>query len=193
MSLVDSIEEQEKRLSALEKVLDVKNGEKVKKVKIKIPGFLVRGVKKEDGVSVALWLGANHKAEFKKAVFRDGLIYVGDQSYGYEEGGVYQLKNGRKLMPFIVVFAWRLTMLGGSTDEAWARSRDGNGLVNGEELLKVAEVLGVTNFGQLSMVRRLEQAEVDKLEKKKGNYTLLIWVVVIGIVGYLLFKMFGGG
>lgn len=191
-SVVERQEEQEKRLADLEEALRSRVKEKDRKIRIKVPGWLLRQSKKDGSVSAALFLGANRVARWKKAVYRDGLVYVGEQSYGYEETAVFTLQQGMRKIPITVVFEWRLLPVGGRAEEVWARAREGSGLVDSKVLGEVADALGLKNLAQLSIVRRIEQAEVDKGEKKKGGMAW-IWIVLgLGVLAYIAMKFFGG-
>jgi len=187
MSIIEQTREHDDRLKKLEETIEMKGKKKKKGIKIKIPGFLSRAIKNDPNVSLALWLGANHEAEFKKAIYKEGLIYVGEQSYMYEEGSIYRLKIGKKRLPFLVVFEWRLMPVGGKVEEYHNR------VLNGEDAEETAKKLGVTNQAQLTIIRRLEQEEAEIGKKKKGGFNMIVlYLVLAALVLYVIAKAFGG-
>lgn len=185
-SVVDKLDTQEQRIKNLETALRVENEGKNKKWRIKIPNKILRKLKKTQNSS-CLWLGHNSNAEFRLIEFKDGLLWQGKNSYAYERGAVYNLKQGRKRVPLVVVYEERLLPVGGKAEEY--RSR----LVGDEFDHELAEALQIKNIGQQTIIRAIEQAEIDKDKKKTGGLSI-IWIILL-VVGalYLISQIFGFG
>jgi len=177
--LLEAMEELEGRVKLLEQGGPVKM--KKWKVKVKLP-WKVKSKIKGERVG-AVWLGANHILDFKAATIQGGLLKVeGHGEFEYDPVAIYRYKK----WPMVVLFEWRLTPAGGRAEEYHNR------VLGGEDDVKVAESLKITSYGQQTIIRAIEQAEVKKDEKKKFNMNI-IWII-IGVIalGYLALKMFGG-
>ena len=186
-SIKEELDQAKERLAALEQVTNVQKKAKDKKLQIKIPIRLLRKAKAKPEKSVGVFMYHNREAEFKEVTYRDGLLYCGEQSFTYEPGCCYQLKYKRKRIPLYVIYEWSMIPEGGKTAEY--RNR----LVGTEFDKDLAEKLGVKSAGQQTIIRRIEQAEVDKEGKqKKPLGGMIIWIIVIVIIIYLASKLFGG-
>ena len=179
------------RLENIEKILEEQKPKEkpIKGWKIKIPSFVKRGVKKGNNKAAALFIGANRRAEWRVAVAKDGLWEIMDgekkRTFGFEEAAVFDLKQGSKSIPIIILFTWRLTPGGGMAEEY--RSR----LIGGEADEKIATSLGIKTFGQQTIIRGIEQAELDKDAPKKGGFGWVLWILLgLGAV-YLILKYLG--
>jgi hypothetical protein len=153
----------------------------------KIPWRVSWGAGKP-GKLLVVFLGLNRKARFLVGEIVDGLIRVDGKFYGMEEVSVYSYS---KKFSVVVIFEWRLLAAGGKAEEY--RSR----VIGGEDDVKVAEATGIRSFGALTIIRAIENAELDKSEKKKGFGAWIFWIiggiVVIFIISKLLSGGFGGG
>jgi len=192
MSIVDKVEENEKKIHAIEEQI---NKKKNIGWKFRIPKKLLRIVDNDSSKVIALWISPNRSAEFKTAFARSGLWYIDDKTikttgqrdaYAYEEKAIFQLKIKKKRYPIIILFSWRLLPGGGDAEEYEALILGGK---TSEEALKQT---GIHKHGQLTIVRQIEQAELDKDGiKKKMSMSWIIWVLVIGAIIYLISRIWG--
>lgn len=187
MSIVDQVQSQEERLKAIEERLPKPKEKKWGFRLPNMPGGIRRKAEKKPDMAAALIIGNNRRAYWEIATHKDGLWIVGKdkdkQQYGYEESAVFFLKK----TPVIVLFEWRILPAGGKADQLTTR------VLGGESDVEAAEVLGIKSFGQQTIVRAIEQAEIEK-DTKKGGSGAILWILLGGGVGvYLLMKMFGGG
>jgi len=157
-------------------ILDQLSDESVKRVKSKkfklpfgIKAKARRGIKRDKMLCV--FLGSNHKMEFKIVNVVGGLIQINDYQYkAFEEGAIYHYKK----FPVVVVLDWRITLVGGKTD------------------FKNAKDLKVGDFAQQTILRAIEKVEVDKEVGKGKKKIPIVWIVIgLGIVIYLISKSFG--
>lgn len=180
MTLYEDVKDLNKRLEVVEEVNKVRKKPKEKKMTIKIPAFLLRSAQRDENVSVALVLGSNHTAKFKKCVYKDGIFWVGPRAYTYDASAIYRYKK----TSFVVVFEWRLTPVGGKTEA-------NSVLVSEKKSMKDAEEKNLTNYGQETIIRALQQALID--QRQKGGFKMGIWVVILaGLVLYVISQFFGG-
>jgi transcriptional regulator of met regulon len=202
VSLTDEIEQMKQRQAEIEKKLGMTEEQKpekgVKKITLKIPLKLRKKVQKEKGASLALMLYHNKEAEFVTATYRDGLLvaYFGDpkdpltkkRSYAYDEKSMFTLRVKKKRFPFVVFIESRLIPVGGDAEELQATVESKS--LDMEKTIALAKQIGITNFGQQTIVREIEQSEVSKDEKKKGSWGWLIWVAVIVGIAFIAMKFF---
>lgn len=186
MSIVDQVQSQEERLKAIEERMP-KPKEKKWGFKIpKIPSGIRRKAEKKPDMAAALIIGNNRRGTWEVATQKDGLWVVGKdkekRTYGYEECAVFFLKK----TPIIVLFEWRLLPAGGKADQLTTR------VLGGEADVEAAEVLGIKSFGEQTIVRAIEQAEVEKDQKKGGGGSWILWILLAGVAIYVLMKFFGG-
>lgn len=182
MNTIDTIKEQERRLKELEEALHIQKEKKEKKFKFRIPIKFQRATKKNTQTAAAICIGHNRRIQWKKAVERDGLWHIGEQKYAYEESSVFFIKN----TPVIIIFEWRMIPVGGIAEEYKSR------IIGGQEDQDNAALIGIKNFGEQTIIRAIEQAELDKDEKKKGGMGWIIWILLgVGAI-YLLSRFFGG-
>lgn len=206
MNVPEKMEEHDKKIAELESYVNEKK--KQKGFKLKIPGKLWNKIKKSNDRAAALFIGPNRNAEWKLAVARDGLWWIETDekdgkhrpikdSYTYEEAAVFNLRQGRKMIPIIILFSWRLTPGGGKAEEIKSKWTDQNKLpwqerlIGGKDDEMLADVAGLKKYGQQTIIRGIEQAELDKDQPKKGNFGWLIWVL-LGVVGLFLGAKFLG-
>lgn len=203
MSLVEKADNHEERLKKIEGLVAPKDGKKKKEGKVRVPGNLMSWARKEPNRAVAICLGFNHQLLFKRAEARDGNWYIEGDKYNphaYEEMAVFNHKR----TPFIVAVSWRILLTGGRAEQLRAIIKhkkeigdsagdvqlEGTHVFGDEKDAEIAEWAGIKTFGQQTIIRGIEHAEIDK-EKKAGGFGWLIWVIVgIGIV-YLAMKFFG--
>lgn len=181
MVLTEDIKEHEDRLKRLEEEKKKKELKAAKKMRVKIPRFIKK--KPKDTISLGvLVLGANRHAKFEKGTYKDGLIYVGDKAYKYEKGGVYHIKKS----PFVVLYEWRTLPVGGIAEEYKSR------VLDGEDDEAVATELNITNYGQQTIVRAIEQSQVDDMKGKMKGLAPIAWLFIgVGAI-YVISKLFGG-
>lgn len=177
MNIKEKMARHEQRLKELEQTK-----EKKQRLKLKIPGTFLRKAKK-DNCFVAVILGADMKIKFANAQYREGLIYINDVSYGYDAATVYQHKK----VPVVVVYEWRLTPLGGATEEYASK------ILSAEQDAEVADDLGLKNYGQQTIIRAIKQSEVGMDKKKFGGISPIIWLFIIVGVIYAIQSFFSGG
>jgi hypothetical protein len=194
MAFVDELREQNERLKEIESRLPKKEEKELKGWKFKIPMKVKRAALKEAGKAAAFYISANRTAEWKVAAYRDGNWVlqngkdengkVREEHYAYEEAAVFPLRQGSKQIPVIIILQWRLLGVGGKAEEY--RSR----IIGGETDEDAATALGIKSFGQQTIKRMIEQAELKKDEKKGMNLGWLIWVAVGGAALFIIYKMF---
>lgn len=188
-SITAKLEAQDKDLKAIKEGLLGKQ-KKEKGWKIRVPWKLQKKVLKADDKALVLYIGPNKGASWKTAVARDGLWKIeedkDDKGYGYEEQAIFYLKIKKKQVPLIVLFSYRLLPVGGKAEEYRAM------IVGGKAEEDAAEKLGIKKFGQQTIIRAIEQAELDKDVKKKGGMGWLIWVGVGIALIYVLSKFLKG-
>lgn len=181
---VDAQEERLKKLEAHTKIDGKKKKEK--KWTIKVPGRIKAGAQRK-GSFATLWLGANKGAEFKKVVFEKGLLYVGALSYAYDEGAIYRLKQGMKTLPLIVIYEDRLIPVGGTVEKYVSHVIHGKKDENAQKDLKKT----IHNLGQMTIIRGIENAEIEKDGKKKKGGGIIIWIILGVAAIYLAAKALG--
>lgn len=160
---------------------------KPKGKKFKLP-FKYRGSRKyKDGRVLCLWLGSNHRAEFKFGYINGGLIVVDGKSYyAYEKGAVYHYKK----YPFVVIFEWRLTPVGGSAENAYYKTKAEP--IGGDDDKKFADDNGLAAHAQQTIIRSIQNAKIDAEDTKKGSKSkMIILLAVGGIVVYVILKAMG--
>jgi len=186
LSLLDKQRLADERLRRLEEHTNIEGKKrKEKKLRIKVPAVFRSAAKKDPRVSVCLWLSHNKLAEFKKIVFKDGLLYVGENSYFYDERAIYSLKQGFKRLPLVVVKEDRLIPVGGVVEEYKSRV-----LLGGEDEDHTLEK-DLHNHGQQTIIRGIEQAELDKDKKKGKGGSVILWIILGVAALYLVAKVFG--
>lgn len=204
LSLVEKADNHEERLKKIEAQVAPKDGKRKREGKVSVPGNLLSWARKSPNRAVALIIGFNKVMLPKRAEARDGNWYIDGDKYNphpYEEMSVFYYKK----TPMIIAFSWRLPLVGGRAEEFRIRMEregksveeirqalagEGSRLVGDEKDSLLAEALGIKTFGQQTIIRGIEHAEIDK-EKKAGGFGWLIWVIVgIGIV-YIAMKFFG--
>lgn len=206
MSIIDRVNALEAKVGEQQAV--IKDAEKKTKFwKMKIPGKIKRAVMKDNNRAAAFFIGPNRMAEWRVAFARDGLWYVeGEErdakgekikdSYAYEEAAVFHLKQGKnKLIPVIILFSWRLTPAGGKAEEAATQLAEKGiwnaRLVGGQKDEIIAELAGLKKFGQQTIIRGIQQAEIEKNMPKKSNFGWLIWIGVGLAALYVIMKLLG--
>lgn len=188
--LNDILEKLDQRLDMLEEKEYTKKKKKDKKMSLKIPSALIRQVNKDPNASLALILGHNRRAQFHKGTYEDGVLYVQGRPYSYEENAVYHLPYKKKMIPFVVLHEWRITPVGGDTEKYKVYLLNSKEDHDAEE--RIASAL--KNHGQMTIIRGIEQAEVNKDGKKKSpGIGIGFWIVGIGILVYLITQFFKGG
>lgn len=181
------------RLERLEK--ENIDGKKGVVWKLKIPSSVVRNAQKKNTFCVLL-LGANSQAFFTNAVLKGGNLLVGDESFAFENCSVFIV--GKKKVPLVVLYSWRITPVAGFTD-AVSSSEDAG---DGSEGLSVVDVrrdalfankYGLANYGQQTIIRSLQQASVGDVKKGLGGMSMLWWIIGGVVVLYMIQQMFAGG
>ncbi len=189
MSLVEQMEKMNERLENMEEVSIAKKKKKEKKLSIKIPNFLARRADKDPEVSLALVLGYNGRANFQECRYKDGLLYIADRQYAYEESAMYSIRHKKKTLPFVIVYEYRLTPVGGAAEKLKDR------VLNGEEIEVIAKEMGIHSYGSQTIIRGIQHAEMDKdgMKKPKKTISMAIWILAIGVVLYFVTQMLTGG
>lgn len=179
-SVVDDMKDVKEKMALYDNILLSGYRSRQRRVSFKPPAWLVRKSRKQ-GHIVVLFLEANKNAVFKDGVLRDGRLLVGDVDYGFEPGAVYYYKK----VPIMVVIEWRITPVGGDTEEFRF------GFSGGESDESLAAGLKITNFAQQIIIRGIEASKLDDV-KKKVKASWLLWLLLgVGAI-YLLSKLFGG-
>lgn len=192
-TVLEQLDSQEKKITELEQQLKKKNE---KPFNIRIPFRTVKDVKKakENNKVAALWVGPNKRAQWRSATYRDGLWYLDDKkikttgekkTFEYEEQAIFQIEQKKKEIPFVIFLDWRLVGVGGVAEEYEAH------VINGKSTEEAARITGIHSHGRNTIVRHIEQSELDKEQTKKGGMGWLIWIVLaIGVI-WVLMRMFG--
>ena len=204
MNVSEKIVEHEKRIVELQANIIDEKKKKEKGWKFKIPGKVKKEVLKSNDKAAAIFVGQNRLGDWKVAEAKDGLWWIENgkyddgkprkDSYTYEEAAMFHLRiKKNKLVPFIILFSWRLTPGGGKAEEMKSKWIDEYGdewrtrLIGGKDDEMIAELAGIKKFGQQTIIRGIEQAEIEKDMKKKGQFGWVIWAILgIGIVFLIL-------
>lgn len=158
----------------------------------KLPGK-VRGKikrKNKEGKVLVIFHRYNRTIEFRYAPIVGGIIHIsaetpiGQKEYKfclYEPQAVYNYNNK---IGVVSAFEWRLTPIGGKTEDYRAR-------LTGDQIdHKIAEEMNLNSYGQETIIRAIEQAELSKDDKKKGSFAF-IWII-LGIIALgLILKQAG--
>lgn len=164
---------------------------KIKKSRIfKWPGNVKRKAKKEKklGKHLALVLRSNREAEFVWIKGEGGIDQYGKYDFcKYDASAMYHYKKYN----FVVIPEWRLEPVGGIVEELEQKAIQEGKLWGGETDIAMADLMGIGTAGQQTIIRAIEKAEVDKNDKKKGNWGWLIWVGVAIVAGYIIAKLMG--
>ena len=146
---------------------DIKEG-MIKKKKIKLPRKArVRKGKLRKGWIGIINIGENGNISGEKQKLADSSLKTKD--------GIYHATDGREILfwegkyPVILQPSWKETPL---------------------NIRKVEGELNET-YGQKYVQARMMKDAIRI--KGKGNFSGLIWIVGIGVVGYILYKLFTGG
>lgn len=206
MSLVEKAENHEERLKKVEEQVTPKDAKKKREGKVSVPGNLLSWARKNPNRAVAEVVGFNKGILWKRAEVRDGNWYIDGDKYNphpYEEVSVFYYKKS----PIIIVFSWRLLTLGGRAEE-FRTKIDGDGktletlkkeisqvqggsrLVGDEKDALLAEALGIKTFGEQTIIRGIEHAEIDKDKKHTGSFGWIIWVIIGLAIVYFASKFF---
>lgn len=189
MTIAEDIKTMNERVGALENIDDEKKTKKKKKSfewKINIPLGVARKARKENVFAVAM-LTADKEIRFTNGYYNDGLLRVEDKQYAYEPGTIFYYK--KRKIPVVVLYEWRLTAVGGLTDGA---KNSGVDFTNEGEDNKFAEKLGLTNYGQQTIIRSIQQAQIPEQKKKLGGASAIMWLLVgVGVI-YMATQFFGG-
>src|SRR5689334_6489671 len=141
MNVIEKVTEQEQKLKELEAKLAENEKKKKKSWKIRIPWKIGKKTLKDDKKVAALFVGPNISAQWKTATAKDGVWLIDedkdDKGYLYEENAIFHLKQKRKMIPFIVIFSWRLMTVGGKAEEYCTM------LVGGKTTEEAAEATGI--------------------------------------------------
>jgi hypothetical protein len=182
-TLIQMLVEQDERLKKLESG-DTTGGKKWS-FKMKIPGRIASKAKRNKMKAAALWIGPNRRIEWKLANEKDGLWWIDVEkqkvSFAYEESSVFTFNK----TPIIILYSWRLLPVGGKAEEFQTR------IIGGEDDQVLAEHLGIKTFGQRTIIRGIEQAELEKEQKKGGSMTW-IWIALIAVGAIYLLSRFLG-
>jgi hypothetical protein len=178
-NVIDKLNNAEERLQYLEEKLRISKDKKLKKsiLPAKIRSFF----RKKPEKLICLFLGSDGRASFKEARVDGGLLLVGNEQFSYEPGSIYTLDKKNNL---VVVFEWRLLPVGGKAEEFKTR------LLGGESDAKLAQDLNITTYAQRTIIRGIEQAEAVGAQKSKLGWNPVWWVLVAGLVIYVISRMF---
>lgn len=170
--------------------------------KIKIPGKVARASKKKDCYAV-LVLDGNKRGYFETGRLIGGNIVLNNGfQFGFENVSVFLV--GKKNVPLIVQYSWRITPVAGETDSVRAAESgegkvDADGSVVGVSLVDVARdelfarKYGLINYAQQTIIRAMENAALPDLKKKMGG-TSWLWIIIGGVVLLgVLQQIFVGG
>lgn len=185
---LDMLVEEQKRK---EELRNSKTTDKEKKKKVfRWPRNVKGKAKKEQakGKHLVLVLRNNRQAEFQWVKGEGGLDQYGKYDFcKFDASAMYQYKKHN----FLVVPEWRLEPVGGDVEELELKCIQEGKLWGGENDITQADKLKIGTSGQQTIIRAIEKAEVDRGEKKKGNWGWLIWVGVAIVAGYLILKLTG--
>lgn len=174
MGLVEDVQDLKKDMATISGHLKDESVKRYKKRDYKLPfGIRLKGrraIKEEK--FLAIILHKNHKLSFKLVKVVGGLVEVNSTSYkAYEDGAIYFYKK----FPVIVVFDWRLTLVGGASDFNAAKDNK------------------ILDLAQETVIRVIEKVEVEKeIGKKKKKIPIAFLLVLVGILIYIASKYFGG-
>lgn len=204
MGLNETLENIDLRLAALQ--ADGSGGKKKKKFgfSVKLPRNVVRKAK-QDGWFAVLLLKSDSQGEFTNGFYSDGLVVVGDKQFSYDKASVFWVNKNK--VPLMVYYEWRLTPVGSSTDalknglsnDSLPFAPDGDCLVKGSGVVdsrsdhSFAEEVGLTNYGQRTIIRSLEQALLPVDKKGFKGMSPILWLLLIVGVIYGISQVFGGG
>lgn len=178
------LKEIEDKLNSIDNSFRDEELQRVKKKEFKLPfGIRMktkRAVKK--GKFLCVYLRNNKRMEFRIVDVFGGLIKVDKyELFAYESDAVYNYKK----FPVIVIFEWRLLPVGGGIDEYLAR------ILGGKEEQDKAKELNIKTDGQQTIIRSIEKAEKNVEDNKKKGLSMFLWIIIIGVGGYLIAKMMG--
>jgi hypothetical protein len=188
-SLPDRIDNMEKNIESIAKILKTEDIKRVKKKEFKLFGmgmnFKVNKASKQ-GKVLCIFLHANKNMTLKVVNIVDGLVEIdiGLKKYqfkAFEPGAVYRYKK----WPVIVAFEWRLLLAGGIAEEYMAE------VIGGDDSVAAAKELDITSFGQETTIRAIEKAELEKDQPKKKGMGMWIWILVGGVALYFIAKSAG--
>ena len=191
MSINERIEKEvEKQMLNKQEIKEAPKPVKVKKpfeFKIKIPSGVMRKARKKN-VFAVLFLGGDKELTFTNGYYNDGLLKVDGRSYSFEAASVFTAKKGK--VPVVVLYDWRITPIGGFTESC--KEFEGSSFLEIKEDHKFAEEKGLTNYGQQTIIRDLQQAQQDDKKKGMGGVSGIMWLIGGVVVVYLLSQFFGG-
>lgn len=184
-------EEVKQQMMREEQLIDVPKPKKVKKpfeFKIKIPSGILRKARKK-GVFAVVHLGGDKGLTFTNGYYNDGLLKVDGKNYSFEAASVFTAKKGK--VPVVVLYDWRITPIGGFTESC--KEFEGSTFLDIKNDHKFAEESGLTNYGQQTIIRDLQQAQQDDKKKGISGMSGIMWLIGGVVVVYLLSQFFGGG
>lgn len=173
------------RVERIEKAI-IEEEDKITKSKkkagfsFKIPTSIIRKVKKKGGIAVLL-LRHNNNLCFTYGQINDGLVEleINKQKYTYDRIFYY------KKTPVCVILEWRFIGVGGVVEQEFFKQ------IGSKEFTEFEQVNHLFNAGQQTIIRAVEQSQVEEV-KKKGGGSLLLWILLGAVGVYLVSTMFGG-
>ena len=164
--------------------------------KLKIPSKVSRESRKKD-VFAVLVLDANKNGYFTNGKLLGGNLRLYDGvEHNFENCSVFSV--GKKKVPLIVVYSWRITPVAGFTDAIVHAESSGEeqgvGVVSVERDDLFARKYGLSNYGQQTIIRSIQQSRLPDLVKKGFGGLSPLWMIIGGVVVlYFIQQMFVGG
>lgn len=184
MSLKEEMEHMKLQLELISAKMETPQKKKVREKKI--PSRSRREAKKglKDGKIMVVWLGSNRHLSFPVGQIEAGLITVNDKKYKLDHSAIYMHRR----LPAIVLLEWRLEPAGGEFDKVVDHACGVGGAVDQER----AKELSVIADSQQTIIRGIEQVEIEKdAGKKKKKISPIVWIVIAVIAMYLIGKSAG--
>lgn len=195
MNMSKALQEKKDRDAKIDFIYNQLRDETVKRIKkkeFKIPGGIrskaKRGVK--DNKILCVFLRNNKTLEFKLVKIFDGLIEVDKYLFNaYESDAIYTYKK----LPVVVILEWRIIPVGGETDAIIQNNKPSlkAKIMGGLDDAENADLLNIKSFGQQTIIRAIERATLEDLNKKKKGFGIIWWILIAGVLIYIVGKALG--
>jgi len=190
MSLKEKMIEQRSKIDYIYDQLKDENIKRIKKREFKLPAGIKGKMRKEvkQGRLLAIFLRSNKRVEFRIVKIIGGLVQLDKYDFNiYESDAVYTYQRGRIVFPVIVVWESRLAPVGGGVDEKITQARIMGTKLDSED----ADILNITSYAQQTIIRAIEIAKAEELLKKKKGIGMVWWIIIGGVILYVIGKAFG--
>lgn len=182
-SIVDRIENMDKRMDVLMEAVKLKKEleekeEQVKQKKWKLPFKTRWGAKKKikDNKVLCFMLRLNRSLDYGWGECDDkGVVHYRSQMYDLDAGSVYILNTKIKI-PVVVIFEWR-NLIAGQFDE-YKYNIMGGMLDKSMNDQLVTQLL---SYGQKIGKKEIELQELAKIEDAKKKKSNLLWIILFGV------------